>query len=255
MPKRRSKKSESCIGTAILIVVGFAVLYGCASSCTPSKSSERPKAAPITSTPAENQIIQTVVAEIQLSYTPTITLTPAPSFTPTDESTAEIALIPTLPPLSPETRTLPQAETIAPSAQKYIVQNGDTCWGIAVDKYKIPLEAFLAANGIPAAYCDISVGQEVVIPAADYPVPTALPYAAPTSAPVYIAPTAAPVYAAPAVAAPASENECNPNYVGVCLPMYGNVRCKDIEYTRFRHNGYDPFGLDRDGDGICCEGN
>ncbi|AOH42151.1 hypothetical protein BEQ56_00800 [Anaerolineaceae bacterium oral taxon 439] len=245
------KQKSSCFGTAIAILFGFAVLYGCASSCTSSKS-PKPQSPP-TSIPAEDQILKTMVAEIQLSYTPTITLTPTPSFTPTDESTAEIALIPTL-----STSREPSSSTLA--QQKYIVQDGDTCWGIAVDKYKIPLESFLAANGISAAYCDISVGQEVVIPAADYPVPTALPYAAPTSVPVYIAPTAAPVYAAPAVVAPASdyaapsESECNPNYIDVCLPMYGNVRCKDIKYTRFRHNGYDPFGLDRDGDGICCEG-
>lgn len=246
------KQKSSCFGTAIAILFGFAVLYGCASSCTSSKS-PKPQSPP-TSIPAENQILKTMVAEIQLSYTPTITLTPAPSFTSADEPPAEIALIPTLPPL--------EDISAPPSAQqKYIVQDGDTCWGIAVDKYKIPLESFLAANGISAAYCDISVGQEVVIPAADDPIPTALLYAAPTSAPVYIAPTAAPVYAAPAVVAPASdyvapsESECNPNYIDVCLPMYGNVRCKDISYRRFRHNGYDPFGLDRDGDGICCEGN
>lgn len=244
------KQKSSCFGTAIAILFGFAVLYGCASSCTSSKS-PKPQSPP-TSIPAENQIVKTIVAEIQLSYTPTITLTPAPSFTSADEPPAEIALIPTLPTIG--------APSPTPAQQKYIVQDGDTCWGIAVDKYKIPLESFLAANGISAAYCDISVGQEVVIPAADDPIPTALLYAAPTSAPVYIAPTDAPVYAAPAVAAPASdyaapsESECNPNYIDVCLPMYGNVRCKDIKYTRFRHNGYDPFGLDRDGDGICCEG-
>lgn len=246
MPKRRSKKSDSCIGTAILIVVGFAVLYGCASSCTSSKSSDRPKAAPESSTPAENQIIQTVAAEIQLSYTPTITLTPASSFTPT----AEIALIPTLPTIG--------APSPTPAQQKYIVQDGDTCWGIAVDKYKIPLEAFLAANGISAAYCDISVGQEVVIPAADYPVPTALPYAAPTSVPVYIAPTAAPVYAAPAVVAPASDyaapDNCHPNYVGACIPMdRGDIDCGDIPDKGFQWVNYDPYKLDRDKNGICCE--
>lgn len=242
MPKRRSKKSDSCIGTALMIGVVFAILRGCATGCSSSLTSATKTS--VLGTLSEDQIMQTLIAEIQLSYTPTT----SPTFTNTPIPTQTIALLNTLE-LIP---TQPAATSAA--VEKYIVQNGDTCWSIAVDKYKIPLDAFLAANGISAAYCDISVGQEVVIPAADYPVPTALPYAAPTSAPVYIAPTAAPVYAAPAVVAP-SENECNPNYVGVCLPMYGNVRCKDIEYTRFRHNGYDPFGLDRDGDGICCEGN
>lgn len=250
MPRRKSQES-GCVGTVIAMVIGFIIFRACVADRSPSKNSRTQNS--VSSTLSDRQIIQTFAAEIQLSYTPTITLTPAPSFTSADEPPAEIALIPTLPPL--------EDISAPPSAQqKYIVQDGDTCWGIAVDKYKIPLEAFLAANGISAAYCDISVGQEVVIPAADDPIPTALPYAAPTSAPVYIAPTAAPVYAAPAVAAPASdyaapsESECNPNYIDVCLPMYGNVRCKDISYRRFRHNGYDPFGLDRDGDGICCEG-
>jgi len=240
------KQKSSCFGTAIAILFGFAVLYGCASSCTSSKS-PKPQSPP-TSIPAEDQILKTMVAEIQLSYTPTIPLLLTPSLAPTDEPPAEIALIPTLP-------TIRETSSPTPARQKYIVQDGDTCWGIAVDKYKIPLESFLVANGISAAYCDISVGQEVVIPAADDPIPTALPYAAP----VYIAPTSVPVSAAPAVAAPASdyaappESECNPNYVDVCLPLYGKVRCKDIPYTNFRHNGYDPFGFDRDGDGVCCE--
>lgn len=243
------KQKSSCFGTAIAILFGFAVLYGCASSCTSSKF-PKPQSPP-TSIPAENQILKTMVAEIQLSYTPTITLTPAPSFTSADEPPAEIALIPTLPPL--------EDISAPPSAQqKYIVQDGDTCWGIAVDKYKIPLESFLAANGISAAYCDISVGQEVVIPAADDPVPTALPYAAPTSVPVYIAPTAAPVYAAPAVVAPASDyaapDNCHPNYIGACIPMdRGDIDCGDIPDKGFQWVNYDPYKLDRDKNGICCE--
>lgn len=242
------KQKSSCFGTAIAILFGFAVLYGCASSCTSSKS-PKPQSPP-TSIPAEDQILKTMVAEIQLSYTPTITLPPAPSFTSADEPPAEIALIPTLPTIG--------APSPTPAQQKYIVQDGDTCWGIAVDKYKIPLESFLAANGISAAYCDISVGQEVVIPAADDPIPTALPYAAPTSAPVYIAPTAAPVYAAPAVAAPASDyaapDNCHPNYVGACIPMdRGDINCSDIPDKGFQWVNYDPYKLDRDKNGICCE--
>lgn len=244
------KQKSSCIGTAIAILFSFAVLYGCASSCSTSKS-PKPQSPP-TSIPAENRTATTLAVRFQPSAA--TTEKPDPAFT-SAEAAAEIALIPTLPPLE-------ETSSPTPARQKYIVQDGDTCWGIAVDKYKIPLESFLAANGISSAYCDISVGQEVVIPAADDPIPTALPYAAPAiAAPVYIAPTSVPVSAVPAVAAPASdyaapsESECNPNYIDVCLPMYGNVRCKDISYTRFRHNGYDPFGLDRDGDGICCEGN
>lgn len=238
MPRRKSQES-GCVGTVIAMVIGFIIFRACVADRSSSKNSRTQNS--VSSTLSDRQIIQTFAAEIQLSYTPTMTLTPAPSFTLTDESTAEIALIPTLPPfeefLSP-----------TPAVQKYIVQDGDTCWGIAIDKYKIPLDAFLAANGISSAYCDIAIGQEVVIPAADYPIPTALPYAAPAvAAPAadYVAPVA------DYVAVP--ENECNPNYIDVCLPLYGNVRCKDIPYTNFRHNGYDPFGFDRDGDGVCCE--
>lgn len=243
------KQKSSCFGTAIAILFGFAVLYGCASSCTSSKS-PKPQSPP-TSIPAEDQILKTMVAEIQLSYTPTIPLLLTPSLAPTDEPPAEIALIPTLP-------TIRETSSPTPARQKYIVQDGDTCWGIAVDKYKIPLESFLVANGISAAYCDISVGQEVVIPAADNPVPTALPYAAPTSVPVYIAPTAAPVYAAPAVVAPASDyaapDNCHPNYIGACIPMdRGDIDCGDIPDKGFQWVNYDPYKLDRDKNGICCE--
>ena len=42
--------------------------------------------------------------------------------------------------------------TTASSAQKYVVQDGDICWGIAVDKFKVPLDSFLAVNGIPSSY-------------------------------------------------------------------------------------------------------
>lgn len=240
------KQKSSCFGTAIAILFGFAVLYGCASSCTSSKS-PKPQSPP-TSIPAENQIVTTLAVRFQPSAT--TTEKPEPAFTSV-EAAAEIALIPTLP-------TIRETSSPTPARQKYIVQDGDTCWGIAVDKYKIPLESFLVANGISAAYCDISVGQEVVIPAADDPIPTALPYAAPTSAPVYIAPTAAPVYAAPAVAAPASDyaapDNCHPNYIGACIPMdRGDIDCGDIPDKGFQWVNYDPYKLDRDKNGICCE--
>lgn len=240
------KQKSSCFGTAIAILFGFAVLYGCASSCTSSKSPKNQS--PPTSTPAENRTAATLAVRFQPSAA--TTEKPEPAFT-SAEAAAEIALIPTLPPIR-------ETSSPTPARQKYIVQDGDTCWGIAVDKYKIPLESFLAANGISAAYCDISVGQEVVIPAADDPIPTALPYAAPTSAPVYIAPTAAPVYAAPAVAAPVSDyaapDNCHPNYIGACIPMdRGDIDCGDIPDKGFQWVNYDPYKLDRDKNGICCE--
>ena len=149
------KQKSSCFGTAIAILFGFAALYGCASSCTSSKSPKNQS--PPTSTPAENRTAATLAVRFQPSAA--TTEKPEPAFT-SAEAAAEIALIPTLPPIR-------ETSSPTPARQKYIVQDGDTCWGIAVDKYKIPLESFLAANGISAAYCDISVGQEVVIPAAD----------------------------------------------------------------------------------------
>ncbi len=48
-------------------------------------------------------------------------------------------------------------------------------------------------------------------------------------------------------------DNCHPNYVGVCLPVDNDVRCKDIPYKRFQWVNSDPYKLDRDGDGICCE--
>lgn len=247
MPRRKSQES-GCVGTVIAMVIGFIIFRACVADRSPSKNSRTQNS--VSSTLSDRQIIQTFAAEIQLSYTPTITLTPAPSFTSADESTAEIALIPTLPPLE---------EFLSPTsaAQKYIVQDGDTCWGIAIDKYKIPLDAFLAANGISSAYCDISVGQEVVIPAAGDPIPTALPY---VTAPVYAAPELAPVadYVAPTVAAPAANyvpaDNCHPNYIGACIPMdRGDINCSDIPDKGFQWVNYDPYKLDRDKNGICCE--
>lgn len=46
---------------------------------------------------------------------------------------------------------------------------------------------------------------------------------------------------------------CNPNYVGACLPLTGDVDCGDISAHDFRSVGSDPFRLDGDGDGIACE--
>lgn len=156
--------------------------------------------------------------------------------------------------------------TTASSAQKYVVQDGDTCWGIAVDKFKVPLDSFLAVNGIPSSYCNIVSGQEVIIPSGGNPIPTPIPYIAPASsidagpaviAPVSAAAVPAPGAAASSIPAPVSDTavseNCHPNYVGVCLPLDNDVRCKDIPYKRFQWVNSDPYKLDRDGDGICCE--
>lgn len=55
----------------------------------------------------------------------------------------------------------------------YTVQDGDTCWGIAVDKFGVNFELFMQVNGMTA--CDIGIGDEVIIPGADQQVATSTP--------------------------------------------------------------------------------
>lgn len=47
---------------------------------------------------------------------------------------------------------------------------------------------------------------------------------------------------------------CDPNYSGVCIPRNSpDLDCADVG-KNIRVSGSDPHGLDRDGDGIGCEG-
>jgi resuscitation-promoting factor RpfB len=47
---------------------------------------------------------------------------------------------------------------------------------------------------------------------------------------------------------------CSPEYQGACVPDgAGDVNCTDLSDTDFDSVGSDPYGLDRDGDGIACE--
>ncbi len=49
-------------------------------------------------------------------------------------------------------------------------------------------------------------------------------------------------------------NNCHPAYPGLCLPANGtDINCKDIRAKNFRVLPPDPYGLDRDLDGIGCE--
>ena len=53
-----------------------------------------------------------------------------------------------------------------------------------------------------------------------------------------------------------SENSdnCDPNYVGTCVPhSYGDLDCGDVYHKNFRVVGHDKHGFDRDGDRIACE--
>ena len=70
--------------------------------------------------------------------------------------------------------TVVPTETPAPSGpQTYVVEDGDTCWGIAVDKFGVNFELFMLVNGMTA--CNIGIGDEVIIPGADQQMPTMTP--------------------------------------------------------------------------------
>ena len=65
-------------------------------------------------------------------------------------------------------------ETPVPDGPKtYVVEDGDTCWGIAVDKFGVNFELFMMVNGLTA--CNIGIGDEVIIPGADQQMPTMTP--------------------------------------------------------------------------------
>lgn len=63
-----------------------------------------------------------------------------------------------------------------------------------------------------------------------------------------------------ALAAPVGAQDCDPNYGGVCVPVASDVDCaggsgNGPAYVRgpvYILTG-DPYGLDRDGDGVACE--
>ncbi|MBQ6482661.1 MAG: LysM peptidoglycan-binding domain-containing protein [Anaerolineaceae bacterium] len=68
--------------------------------------------------------------------------------------------------------------TMVPTAQPsgpttYTVQDGDTCWGIAVDRFGVNFELFMQVNGM--VDCNIGIGDEVIIPGAEQQVATSTP--------------------------------------------------------------------------------
>ena len=53
---------------------------------------------------------------------------------------------------------------------------------------------------------------------------------------------------------PASGSNCAPSYPDFCIPAdAGDLDCKDVDGSDFTVQGSDPYGLDRDGDGVGCE--
>jgi hypothetical protein len=54
----------------------------------------------------------------------------------------------------------------------------------------------------------------------------------------------------------ADGDNCSDSYVGACLDPwqgYNDVECGDITDQDFTSTGEDPYGLDRDLDGVACE--
>lgn len=72
------------------------------------------------------------------------------------------------------------------------------------------------------------------------------------------------VFALPVIfilSVPVSAQDCNPNYTGACVPVAADVDCADgsgngpayVEGPVYII-GSDVYGLDRDKDGVACEG-
>ena len=74
----------------------------------------------------------------------------------------------------PETPAADAAPTALPSGPStYVVQEGDNCWSIAVDKFGVNFELFMQVNGMTS--CDIGIGDEVIIPGSDQQLATPTP--------------------------------------------------------------------------------
>ena len=76
------------------------------------------------------------------------------------------------PAVVPTAAALPTATPQPSGPTVYTVQDGDTCWGIAVD-HGVNFELFMQVNGM--VDCNIGIGQEVIIPGADQQVATSTP--------------------------------------------------------------------------------
>ncbi len=103
------------------------------------------------------------------SATPTATST----FTPTPT-------VPTSTPTITPTETLTPTPTLSPTPegpQVYIVEEGDNCWYVAVEKFGVGIDVFLAINGFTMNNCNLTPGQEVIIPGTNTELPTSTPIA------------------------------------------------------------------------------
>ena len=66
---------------------------------------------------------------------------------------------------------VPTAQPAGPTT--YTVQDGDTCWGIAVDRFGVNFELFMQVNGM--VDCNIGIGDEVIIHGSEQQVATSTP--------------------------------------------------------------------------------
>ena len=100
------------------------------------------------------------------------TKTPTPTATSTPTETPEATATPTATatPIYTSTPTL----TPTPEGPRlYIVEEGDNCWYIAVDKFGVSFDVFMAINNLTE--CVLNAGDEVVIPSKDMVLPTSTP--------------------------------------------------------------------------------
>ena len=99
--------------------------------------------------------------------------------TPTETATAT-ATVPTNTPTITPTETVSPSPTISPTPegpQIYTVEEGDNCWYVAVEKFGVGIDVFLAINGFQMDNCNLTPGQEVIIPGPDTELPTETPIA------------------------------------------------------------------------------
>lgn len=99
---------------------------------------------------------------------------------PTPSATATATPSPTQPTPTPSntptvTETPLPTETPTPNAPfEYTVQEGDTCYDLAI-KYNVDLLVLLAINNFPLDQCPIRVGDKILIPIPGQTLPTATP--------------------------------------------------------------------------------
>ncbi|MEA3350735.1 MAG: LysM peptidoglycan-binding domain-containing protein [Chloroflexota bacterium] len=99
--------------------------------------------------------LQRTETEAAATNTPTVTITTTPSLTPT-----------------PMTPTLTATPLPSPTPFTYVVQDGDTCGGIAA-AFDISVRSIVSANSLPADCATLYDGQELLIP---HPTPTVTPF-------------------------------------------------------------------------------